>query len=100
MQSLLKTTEIEVAGLGKLKIQELSAKAYFEMQGKPGPDALAIVCKYGVLDWNGETVDSVAAAVPMRLLSEIGLKVYELSGVDAAKNSEPTQSDGSSSASL
>jgi hypothetical protein len=97
MQSLLKTAEIEVNGIGKLKIRELSAKAYFELSGKTSTDALAIVCRYGVIDWDGETPDSIAAALPMRMLSEIGLKIYELSGVDAAKNSDPTPSEGSSS---
>jgi hypothetical protein len=101
MKSELKTEKVEIRSLGrKLQICELSAKAQIEIMEaihmEQGLKSHFIACKYGVPEWNDETVDDLSINLPLRACTEIAEAIYKLSGIDAAKNSESVPSEDSS----
>ena len=96
MQSFFKTKKITVDGV-EITVQELSAKDYLDFAELPPADKAATICSRCVLEWKGETAESINGHVPVRLLSEVMQAIFQLSGLDEPKNSEPTPSAGSSS---
>ena len=99
MLSLLKVESARIERLGiTLEIRELSGKAQAEVAAASSPLlAAAMVCKHGVVAWAEETPEAILESVGPKALMEIGQAIYQLSGIDLAKNSEPAPSDGSSS---
>lgn len=101
MDSLLKTEKTQVDALGRVvALRELSAKAFADVvaaqRAEKGLEAAAIACKYGVIEWEKESVEDIMGSVTPFILNELASKIFELSGVDA-KNSEGDQSEDSSS---
>ena len=105
MKSYLRTETIDVAGVGKVQIRELSAAARVEMFEFQRADAkneshlTGLTCKLGVVEWAAEKLEDIEASVGAAPLSEIAAAIYKLSGVDLAKkDSETGPSEPSSSA--
>lgn len=97
MQSFFKSKVIVVDGV-TLTLKELSAADHLAMSGREGLEIAKFLCKCAVKEWEQESEESIGANVPARVMKEIAREVFELSGLDAPKNSEPTPVDGSSSA--
>lgn len=95
MKSLFKTKTVEVDGL-TLTVRELSAGDHMAVVGAKGAQAAEEICKRCVLDWKDETIESIRDSVPARLMTQIVAHVFEISGLDVAKNSEPAPSADSS----
>jgi hypothetical protein len=96
VQSLFKTELVSFDGVA-LTVRELSAADHIEISGKPPGDVAPVLCKACVAEWADETVETLVANVPARLMLDIAARVFRLSGIDEAKNSERTTSAGSSS---
>lgn len=96
MQSFFKTKKVTVDGV-EITVQELSAKDYLDFRQLAPAEKAATICARCVLEWQGETAETINANVPVRLLSEVMQAIFELSGLDEPKNSEPTPSADSSS---
>lgn len=102
MQSFLKTKTVRIEALDReLGIVELCAKAQIEiMEAIRDEQAISthfIACKYGVPEWAEESIESISTSLPLQAAREIAEAVYELSGIDDAKNSESAPSEDSSS---
>lgn len=96
MQSFYKTEKIKIDGV-EITIRELSAKDFQDFNSLPPVEKAATMCSRCVLEWKGETAESINDNVPVRLLVEIMQALFKLSGLDEPKNSEPTPSADSSS---
>lgn len=105
MKNHLKTEKVAIEALGEeLTIRELSVKAYIEVQEvtKAGDTFKAglVACRYGVVEWEGESVESMMPNITMRALMEIWRHIYRISGVDFdsadSKNSDSAPSANSS----
>lgn len=96
MQSFFKSEKFTIEGV-VVTIRELSAADHRSIFGKPPEDVAPLLCKACVTEWGGETVDAIIENVPVRVMREISAAIFRLSGIDEAKNSEPTPSAGSSS---
>lgn len=96
MRSFFKTEKIVVDG-EDLTLREFSAGDNAALSDKNAVDLPAIVCSLCVIEWQGETPETIRANVPARVMRQITEKVFEMSGADA-KNSEPTPAGDSSSA--
>lgn len=102
MQSFLKTKKLRIEALDKeLTIVELCAKAQIEImeaiRDEKAIDTHFIACKYGVPEWAQESIEDISTSLPLKAAREISDAIYELSGVDDAKNSESVPSEDSSS---
>ncbi len=95
MQSFFKTQPLVVDG-HSLTIRELSAGTVMAIAGKPQNEVALILCKECVVEWGGETIETITANVPTRIIRQIAAAVFDLSGIGDEKNSEPTPSAGSS----
>lgn len=97
----LRTQPFRIERLGlDVTIRELSGSDMEQIiQSKDGsPTRIpALVCKLGVVDWQEETVEAIAGSLGAATLSELSDAIYELTGVDRAKNSAPDRADASSS---
>ena len=102
MESFLKTDKVRIESLGRdFEIKELSARAQIELielnrEGR-AEDSAAVVCRYGVVGWEQETIESIESGLPPKALTEIARAIYELSGVDLTKNSVGAPNEDSSS---
>ena len=98
MKSFLRTEEITIRG-EPLTIRELTARDHIAMDDLKGAEFVAAICKHSVIEWEEESLEDIQSKVPLSMLNEIAEKIYELSGVDAAKNSVSVPSVDFSSAS-
>lgn len=85
MKSILKLKKVIVDPFGELTLRELHAKAQielFEAIGKEeGPRSAFLACKYGVVEWETEDLDSLMTAMNISTANGIAKMVYELSGL-------------------
>jgi hypothetical protein len=100
MQSLLKTATVRIESLGRdLEISELCAKAQIELleffRSDTGNKLHGhfIVCKYGVIEWQNESLDDLSLNIPLKVASEVADAIYKLSGIEDSKNSESVPSE-------
>lgn len=101
MESTLKTKTVDIKSLGQaIEIRELSAKAYIEIAEAKGKksevEMHALACLYGVTEWSDETVDDLLQNISVETINEIAPKIYRLSEVAEAKNSDRVPSAVSS----
>ncbi len=95
MQSFFKTEKVEVDGVS-LTVRELSAKDHLDFSELPKADKAATVCSRCVIEWQGETPQSINDNVPARVLAIVMEHIFQLSGLAEPKNSEATPGAGSS----
>ncbi len=97
----LRTKKIVVERLGlTLTIRELSGADLDAINTARKDETRMVsplVCKLGVPEWSMEPVEKIAESVGAMVLQEIGAEIYELTGINLAKNSEPGQSESSTS---
>ena len=96
MKSLFRTKTVSVEGM-TLTVRELSAGDHMAIVGAKGAQAAEEICARCVVDWKDETVESIRENVPARVMTEIVAHVFEISGLEVSKNSEPAPSADSSS---
>jgi hypothetical protein len=99
MKSYLPTKKVKIKSLGEeIEIKALSAAAHIAISDTKGSGASValLTCKHGVPAWKDESVEDLGANLPMEAVSDIATKIYELSGLDTAKNSESATDDDSS----
>lgn len=97
MQSFFKTEKVTVDGV-ELTIKELSVKDHLDFASLPSGEKAATVCSRCVIEWHGETTQSINDNVPARVLQIVMEHIFRLSGLDDPKNSETTPVAGSSTA--
>jgi hypothetical protein len=95
VQSLFKTEPLDLDGVA-VNVREMSAAVVLSIRDKTHDEVALLLCKECVVEWSGETTESISANVPVRLIRKVADAVFRLSGFDEAKNSEPTPSAGSS----
>jgi hypothetical protein len=101
MESFLKTATVRIESLDRdLDIRELCAKAQIEIleshRADRSMDTYFIACKYGVPEWESETLEDISMKFSLHVLKEISDAVAKLAGLDEAKNSDSAPSDDSS----
>lgn len=105
MESYLKTKTVLIPHLEReFEVRELSAHAWIDLmeihRNGNSQHTAAMVCKYGIVGWESETVETIESSIPAKAMEEMAKAVYEISGVELEKNSESVPKDGSSSVSL
>lgn len=87
MESLLKTEKASVESLGReVELVELSYRAQMELmkayQDGEAPLAGLIMTKHGVKEFQDETLDDLAGALPVEVVIELAALVSKFSGLD------------------
>lgn len=90
MRNSLKTKKVFIKSLGEdLVIRELSYAEHNEVVDPENKDKVGqLVCKYGVPEFAGESIEDIGKNLSVAVVSEITVAVFGLMGVEDVKNSE------------